>query len=149
MTDKDYMFHADLANLDGDVQQLIQLEEERQSRRIILIPSESMAPAAVREALGSVFSHIYAEGYPPLRMTRDDETLLLDYGHQLAYYRRYADRRFYKGADYVNFAETLAQRRAAACFANDRVGADQIYVNVQALSGAAANNSIYLSLIHI
>jgi glycine hydroxymethyltransferase len=143
MTDKDYMFHADLANLDGDVQHLIQLEEERQSRRIILIPSESMAPAAVREALGSVFSHIYAEGYPPLRMTRDDETLLLDYGHQLAYYRRYADRRFYKGADYVNFAETLAQRRAAACFANDRVGADQIYVNVQALSGAAANNSIY------
>lgn len=139
----DFIFRGGLADLDADVHHLIELEEERQARRIILIPSESMAPAAVREALGSVFSHIYAEGYPPLRMTRDDEDLLLDYDHQLAYYRRYADRRFYKGADYVHFAETLAQRRAAACFANDRVRADQIYVNVQPLSGAAANNSIY------
>ncbi len=139
----DFIFRGGLADLDADIHHLIELEEERQARRIILIPSESMAPAAVREALGSVFSNIYAEGYPPLRMTRDDEDLLLDYDHQLAYYRRYADRRFYKGADYVNFAETLAQRRAAACFANERVRTDQIYVNVQPLSGAAANNSIY------
>ena len=33
---------------------------------LILIPSESTAPAAVRQALGSVFQNIYAEGY---RMT--------------------------------------------------------------------------------
>ena len=139
----DYLFRGDLSTLDADIQHLIELEEERQARRVILIPSESLSPDAVREALGSVFSHIYAEGYPPLRMTRDDEELLLDYGHQLAFYRRYADRRFYKGADYVHFAETLAQRRAATCFANERVRTDQIYVNVQPLSGAAANNSIY------
>ncbi|GAB4400967.1 MAG: hypothetical protein Kow00123_09640 [Anaerolineales bacterium] len=140
---RDFLFRGPLASLDPDVQALIDLERERQSRRIILIPSESMAPAAVREALSSEFSHIYAEGYPPTRMTREPEDLVLDYEHQLAYYRRYADRRFYKGADYVNFVETLAQRRAAACFANDRVRADQIYVNVQPLSGAAANNAIY------
>lgn len=142
-TSRDFLFRGSLPSLDPDVQTLIDLERERQSRRIVLIPSESMAPAAVREALSSEFSHIYAEGYPPTRMTREPEDMLLDHAYQLAYYRRYADRRFYKGTDYVNFIETLAQRRAAACFANDRVRADQIYVNVQPLSGAAANNAIY------
>jgi glycine hydroxymethyltransferase len=137
---------ANLAEVDPDIGGMIALEEERQARRIILIPSESIAPAPVRAALGSVFNNIYAEGYPPLRMTRDDEALVLDLGHQLAYYRRYADRRFYKGADYVNFVETLAQRRCAACFANERVAADGIYVNVQPLSGAAANLAVYDAL---
>ena len=137
---------ADLADVDPAIGRIIDLEEERQARRIILIPSESIAPAPVREALGSVFNNIYAEGYPPLRMTRDDEALLLDLGHQLAYYRRYADRRFYKGADYVHFVETLAQRRCAACFANERVAAENIYINVQPLSGAAANLIVYDAL---
>jgi len=134
---------AKLADVDPDIGHIIALEEERQARRIILIPSESIAPAPVRAALGSVFNNIYAEGYPPLRMTRDDEALLLDLGHQLAYYRRYADRRFYKGADYVHFVETLAQRRCAACFATERVAARDIHVNVQPLSGAAANLAVY------
>ena len=98
---------------------IIGYEEERQARKLIMIPSESIAPLAVRQALGSVFNNVYAEGYPPLRMTRDDEETILDASHQLAYYRRYADRRFYKGVDYVNFIETLAQRRAALIFAND------------------------------
>jgi len=137
---------ASLADVDPAIARFIDLEEERQARRIILIPSESIAPAPVREALGSVFNNIYAEGYPPLRMTRDDEALLLDVGHQLAYYRRYADRRFYKGADYVHFVETLAQRRCAACFANERVAAENIYINVQPLSGAAANLAVYDAL---
>lgn len=137
---------ANLSAVDPDIDRIIALEEERQARRIILIPSESIAPAPVRAALGSVFNNIYAEGYPPLRMTRDDEEMLLDLGHQLAYYRRYADRRFYKGADYVHFVETLAQRRCAALFANDRVAAEHIYVNVQALSGAAANLAVYDAL---
>ncbi len=57
-------FNADLAALDLDVAQLIAYETERQARKLILIPSESQAPAAVREALGSVFQNIYAEGYP-------------------------------------------------------------------------------------
>jgi glycine hydroxymethyltransferase len=137
---------ANLADVDADIQRIIALEEERQALRIILIPSESIAPAPVRAALGSVFNNIYAEGYPPLRMTRDDEAMLLDLGHQLAYYRRYADRRFYKGADYVHFVETLAQRRCAACFANQRIAAENIHVNVQPLSGAAANLAVYDAL---
>ena len=142
----DTFFGASLPDVDSDLARIIDLEEERQARRIILIPSESIAPAPVREALGSVFNNIYAEGYPPLRMTRDDEALLLDLGHQLAYYRRYADRRFYKGADYVHFVETLAQRRCAACFANEIVPAEDIFVNVQPLSGAAANLAVYDAL---
>lgn len=143
----DVCFCADLSTIDPDIDRIIKLEEERQTRRLILIPSESYAPAAVRQALGSVFTNVYAEGYPPLRMTRDDEKLLLDLSHQLAYYRRYADRRFYKGVEYVHFLETLAQRRCAACFANERVSAENIYVNVQPLSGAAANLAVYDALL--
>ncbi|MGD8489097.1 MAG: serine hydroxymethyltransferase, partial [Anaerolineae bacterium] len=142
----DLYFGASLSDIDPDIDRIIALEEERQARRIVLIPSESIAPAPVREALGSVFNNVYAEGYPPLRMTRDDEDLLLDLDHQLAYYRRYADRRFYKGTDYVHFVETLAQRRCAALFANARARASDIYVNVQALSGAAANLAVYDAL---
>ena len=146
MPDKAYhdiFWSADVADVDPDIERIIRLEEERQARRIILIPSESFCPLPVRQALGSVFTNIYAEGYPPARMAQDDEELLLDLDHQLATYRRYGDRRFYKGADYVNFVETLAQRRCASLFANERVAAEHIFVNVQPLSGAAANLAIY------
>jgi glycine cleavage system T protein len=145
----DRFFGADLEQVDPDIDLIIDLEEERQVRKLIMIPSESVAPKAVRMALGSVFNNVYAEGYPPLRMTRDDEPMLLDLAHQLAYYRRYADRRFYKGVDYVHFVETLAQRRAATCFANERVSASDIYVNVQPLSGAAANLAVYDTFVDV
>jgi glycine hydroxymethyltransferase len=60
---EDFLFRGDLADLDPAVDELLQLETERQARKLILIPSESAAPAAVRQALGSVFQNIYAEGY--------------------------------------------------------------------------------------
>jgi len=60
----DFLFRGDLADLDPDVAALVDLEALRQARRLILIPSESTVPAAVRQALGSVFHNIYAEGYP-------------------------------------------------------------------------------------
>ena len=145
----DLFLGADLDQVDPDTDLIIGFEEERQARKLIMIPSESMAPQAVRQALGSVFNNVYAEGYPPLRMTRDEEPLLLDIPHQLAYYRRYADRRFYKGVDYVHFVETLAQRRCAACFANERVGGQDIHVNVQPLSGAAANLAVYDAVVEV
>ncbi|MBC7262908.1 MAG: glycine cleavage system aminomethyltransferase GcvT [Chloroflexi bacterium] len=145
MAEGDYtdFFNLDISEADPATDLIIGFEEERQARQIILIPSESLCPLAVRQALGSVFNNVYAEGYPPLRMTRDDEDLLLDFGHQLAYYRRYADRRFYKGVNYVHFVETLAGRRAAEAFATRTVPADRIYANVQPLSGAAANLAVY------
>ncbi len=140
---KDFLIRKEISEVDPDIDLIIGFEEERQARRLILIPSESFCSLPVRQALGSVFTNVYAEGYPPLRMTRDDEKLLVDFDHQLAYYRRYGDRRFYKGCDYVHFVETLARRRCAECFATEAIGPDQIHVNVQPLSGAAANNSVY------
>jgi|GEM_PF-14859 len=139
-----------LSQVDPDIDLIIGFEEGRQKDKLILIPSESISPRAVRDALGSVFTNLYAEGYPPLRMTKDEEEMLLDFKHQLTYYRRYSDRRFYKGTEYVNFVEALAQRRAAECFATDKdpqnpvkISPDEIFVNVQPLSGAAANNAVY------
>ena len=146
MPDNDYLLRDDIRELAPEIAHLIEREAERQARKLIMIPSESSAPRAVRQALGSVFQNIYAEGYPPLRMTRDDEDLLLDEAHQLVYYRRYADRRFYKGVDYVHFVETLAQRRAAQLFATADVCADDLTVNVQALSGSPANLAVYDTL---
>ncbi|MGC9333677.1 MAG: glycine cleavage system aminomethyltransferase GcvT [Anaerolineae bacterium] len=145
----DIFLGSETEQIDPNLGEIIGFEEERQARKLIMIPSESMAPKAVRAALGSVFNNVYAEGYPPLRMTRDDEERLLDVAHQLAYYRRYADRRFYKGVDYVHFVETLAQRRCADCFANDRVSSENIYVNVQPLSGAAANLAVYDAIVDV
>jgi glycine cleavage system T protein len=145
----DRFLGASIGLVDPDVSEVIGFEEERQARKLIMIPSESMAPKAVREALGSVFNNVYAEGYPPLRMTREDEDVLLDMPFELSHYRRYGDRRFYKGVEYVHFAETLAQRRAADCFANELAGSHEIYVNVQPLSGAAANLAVYDTLLDV
>ena len=140
-------FGVPLTDLDRDVTSIIDWEQERQSRRFILIPSESMAPLAVRQALGSVLNNIYAEGYPPARMSREDEELILDQAHQMTHYRRYSDRRFYKGTEYANIIESLAQRRCAECFATKDVPAEAIRVNVQPLSGAAANLAVYSTLL--
>jgi glycine hydroxymethyltransferase len=151
-TYNDFLFRGDIAELAPYVAHLIEREAERQARKLIMIPSESCAPLAVRQALGSVFQNIYAEGYPAVRATRDPETLLRDDAHQLAYYRRYADRRFYKGVEYVDIVEALAGRRAAECFAlragpedkaDDTIPPEAIHTNIQALSGSAANLAIY------
>ena len=59
-----FFINDPLSKLDPDVQKIIKLEAERQKRKLIFIPSESAAPAAVRESLGSILQNIYAEGYP-------------------------------------------------------------------------------------
>ncbi|MBN2149509.1 MAG: glycine cleavage system aminomethyltransferase GcvT [Anaerolineales bacterium] len=143
----DFLFRGPLADLDPAVHELVALEAERQYRKLILIPSESTAPLAVREALGSVFQNIYAEGYPrdETRWMSEDE--IVDYPARLAHFRRYADRRYYKGVEYADTAEELARRRCAELFATGDVTPDDIYVNVQALSGAPANNAVYHALV--
>ena len=143
----DYLFRGSLEKLDPDVYELTQLEQERQARKLILIASESTAPLAVREALSSAFQNIYAEGYPDEETRWMDDEEILDYPMRLADYRRNSDPRYYKGVEYADVVEALARRRAAQTFAANGITADQIYVNVQALSGGPANNAVYQALI--
>ncbi len=136
-----------LIDVDPQTAALIAAEERRQREKIVMIPSESLTPSPVREALGSVFSSIYAEGYPRKAMMRSSIDRLADLDEQLASYRRYADRRFYKGTEFADLIESLAGRRAAKAFATDDVPAERIYANVQPLSGAAANLAVYDSFV--
>lgn len=137
----------DLENIDPGLFELISLEEERQVRRLIMIPSESSTPVAVRESLGSIFTNIYAEGYPRPETQKYSEEEILDYTHMLGIYRRYSNPRFYKGVEYVDVVEALARRRCAEVFATNNVTADDLYVNVQPLSGAPANNAVYTAFL--
>ena len=143
----DFLFRGSLADLDPQLSELTQIEAERQIRKLILIPSESAAPLAVREALASALQNIYAEGYPDEDTRRMSEAEILDYAARLAEYRRYSDPRYYKGVEYADAVEALARRRTAELFAANGIGPDQIFVNVQALSGAPANNAVYLALV--
>lgn len=143
----DFLFRGSLEELDPAVHKLAALEAERQYRHLILIPSESSVPEAVRQALATPFHNIYAEGYPPEGMRWMDEQALLDYPARLAHYRRYSDPRYYKGVEYADVVESLARRRCAELFAAEGVSADDLYVNVQPLSGAPANNAIYHALV--
>jgi glycine hydroxymethyltransferase len=144
---QDYLFRGSLDELDPAVAELVGHETARQARVIIMIPSESTVPEAVREAINSAFHNIYAEGYPSENMRHMDERDILDYNSRLTEYRRNSDARYYKGTEYANIIESLARRRAAVAFSNEQFGANQLYVNVQPLSGAPANNAVYTALI--
>ncbi len=143
----DYLFRGRLADLDPKLDELNRIESERQFRKLILIPSESTSPLAVREALASSFHNIYAEGYPSEYTRWLTEEEILDYENRLAEYRRYSDPRYYKGVEYADVVEALARRRCAETFAANGVTADDLYVNVQALSGGPANNAVYHALV--
>ncbi|MDD4903624.1 MAG: serine hydroxymethyltransferase, partial [Candidatus Bipolaricaulis sp.] len=82
-----------ILDVDAQTAALIAAEERRQREKLILIPSESLTPVPVREALGSVFTSVYAEGYPRRAMMTQTVEQLADLDVQLANYRRYADRR--------------------------------------------------------
>ena len=80
----------DLKFSDREVAELIIKEKKRQEEDINLIPSENYVSRAVLEALGSIFTNKYSEGYP---------------------YKRY-----YAGNKYVDELETLAIERAKKLF---------------------------------
>jgi glycine hydroxymethyltransferase len=145
---RDFLVRGSLAKIDPAVEEIIRLESERQYRKLILIPSESTAPRAVLEALGSRLQNLYAEGYPDEETRRMTEEEILDYPARLTHYRRYSDPRYYKGVEYVDAIEALARRRCAEAFATPEISADDLYVNVQALSGAPANNAVYQALVN-
>ena len=145
----DFLFRGDLASLDPDVAALVRHETARQARYLIMIPSESTIPEAVREAVGSAFHNIYAEGYPPSAMRDMTEAEILDYPQRMAEYRRNSDKRYYKGTEYANIVESLARRRVAEVFATEAASADELFVNVQPLSGAPANSAAYTAMLEV
>lgn len=144
----DYLIRGSLADIDPVVDELCALEGERQYRKLILIPSESTSPIAVREALASPFHNIYAEGYPPDSWRWLTEEELQDYGLRLAELRRYSSPRYYKGVEFADVVESLARRRCTEVFATGDFRPDDLYVNVQALSGGPANNAVYHALVN-
>ena len=80
----------ELAEADPEVANLVAEEIERQSSTICLIPSENYVSRAVLEAMGSVFTNKYSEGY--------------------------AGRRYYEGQQVVDQLEPLAVERAKRLF---------------------------------
>ena len=81
---------AALEQQDPEVASIIRREEERERDALELIASENYTSAAVHEAVGSVLTNKYAEGYP---------------GH-----------RYYSGCGIVDEAELLAIDRAKRLF---------------------------------
>ena len=84
-----------LDDADPAVAELIRKEYRRQSQTLELIPSENLASAAILEALGTLLTNKYCEGYP--------------------------GRRYYGGCEVMDEIETLAQERARQLFGADYV----------------------------
>ena len=137
----------DLESLDPGLFELVKHEDIRQTKRLIMIPSESSAPKAVRTLLGSSFTNVYAEGYPRPETRTFNEDEILDYANMIGTYRRYSDPRYYKGVEYVDIVEALARRRCAEAFAANGLAPEDLFVNVQPLSGAPANNAVYTAFL--
>src|SRR3990170_1945090 len=94
-----------------------------------------------------LFRGSFAEGYPDEDTRRMAQVDLLDQAARLAEYRRYSDPRYYKGVEYADIVEALARRRCAEIFTANGLSPEDIYVNVQPLSGAPANNAVYHALL--
>ncbi len=74
---------------DAEIYATLVGEEERERKGIELIPSENYVSMAVREAMGSIFTNKYSEGYPGRRyyggqeFTDQMETIAIDRAKQL------------------------------------------------------------------
>ena len=84
-----------LAQVDPDIAAIIAKEERRLAYNLEMIASENFVSEAVLEAMGSVLTNKYAEGYP--------------------------GKRYYGGCEFVDAAEELARARARAIFACEHV----------------------------
>src|SRR5271155_5610998 len=85
-----------LDSVDAPIADLLREEAERQATGLELIPSENLVSEAVLEAMGSIFTNKYAEGYPGKRYSGGCE--VADKVEQLAIDR--AKELF--GAEHVN-----------------------------------------------
>lgn len=79
-----------LSSIDPEIADLIERERQRQTQGLELIASENLVSRAVLEAMGSIFTNKYAEGYP--------------------------GKRYYGGCEYYDVAENLARERLKKLF---------------------------------
>jgi glycine hydroxymethyltransferase len=84
-----------LADVDPEIAKALRAEAQRQHRNLELIASENFVSRAVLEAVGSVLTNKYAEGYP--------------------------GRRYYGGCEIVDVVEDLAIGRAKELFGAEHV----------------------------
>ncbi len=103
---------------DTQIENLIKKETQRQNETLDLIPSENFVSSGVLNALGSVLTNKYAEGYP--------------------------GRRYYGGNEYVDQIEDLCKARALKVF---KLSPKKWHVNVQPYSGSPANLAVYAGLV--
>ena len=82
-----------LLNIDKEIYEMIIKEEKRQRDHIELIASENFVSQSVLEALGSVLTNKYAEGYPK--------------------------KRYYGGCEYIDVIESIAIERLKKLFGTD------------------------------
>ncbi|VEU37681.1 unnamed protein product [Pseudo-nitzschia multistriata] len=107
-----------LKDQDPELLGLIEQEKARQRNSLVLIASENFTSKAVLEALGSVLSNKYSEGYPGAR--------------------------YYGGNENIDQVELLCQKRALEAF---NLNPEEWGVNVQSLSGSPANFQVYTGLL--
>ena len=62
-----HFLNRSLSDQDPELLDLIEQEKARQRNSLVLIASENFTSKAVLEALGSVLSNKYSEGYPGAR----------------------------------------------------------------------------------
>ncbi len=131
------------------IEQVRNRERTRQRESLILIPSESVCIPEAADLLGSEFGNIYAEGYPQPILDPAPRRSAADTARFDTWRRRLSDRRFYKGCENADLVELLAHRYIVEVFASlsDSPPAHRIFVNVQALSGAAANTAVFEALL--
>src|SRR5437879_840950 len=98
-----------LAELDPAIAAAMDQEVARQHEGLELIASENFVSEAVLEAMGSVFTNKYAEGYP--------------------------GRRYYGGCEYADIVENLARDRAKTLFGAEHANV-QPHAGSQANMGA-------------
>lgn len=99
-----------LSKFDPELEELIELEEKRQTEGLLMIPSENLASPAVLEAAGTVLTNKYAEGYPFKRYYTGNQ--YIDQIEQLAIDR--AKQLF--GAEHANVQPHAGSQANLACY---------------------------------
>ena len=120
---------------------LIENEKKRQSEGLELIPSENYVSAEVLQAMGSILTNKYSEGYPHFDGTgvnRPDDKSFKEWSEKDIATKILPNYRYYGGQANIDRIERLAIDRACRLFHAD-------HANVQPHSGANANEAVYFA----